>query len=175
MQQSRELWSHDALYPTVRSHVYGARTRLRTRINGCGVRAAIAGGQKHAQTCWNALVGASVLQLQRVWGCKPATGGEQAAQACTSDHQQSPNRTWCSTALRAIHMTGVGEEQMMMLVSISAPQEDSGATFTLTDTLNVASISLKYASILDLEAPVARGFGVVCTCTALWAARATGD
>ena len=73
-----------------------------------------------------------------------------------------------------IHMIGVGEEQMMMLVSVSVLQEDSGVTFTYVKTFIDASLCSKPATILDLEVPVARGVGDVHTCTALWAARAAG-
>ena len=76
--------------------------------------------------------------------------------------------------MRVIHMTGVGEEQMMMLVSVSVLQEDSDVTFTYVWTFTDASLCSKPATILDLEVPVARGVGDVHTGTALWAARAAG-
>ena len=73
-----------------------------------------------------------------------------------------------------IHMTDMGREQMMMLVSVSVVQEDSGVTFTYVQVCTDASLCSKPATILDLEVPVARGSGDGHTCTALWAARAAG-
>jgi hypothetical protein len=71
-------------------------------------------------------------------------------------------------------MTGEGEEQIMVLVSVSVLQEDSDVTFTYVQTFIDASLCSKPTTIVDLEVPVARGVRDVCTFTALWAARAAG-
>ena len=68
-------------------------------------------------------------------------------------------------------MTGEGEEQIMVLVSVSVLQEDSDVTFTYVQTFIDAYLCSKPTTIVDLEVPVARGVRDVCTFTALWAAR----